>query len=287
MLRSSTRRTHGLTRYCAALLVALAAGATAGAQPLTSGPGRFVDIVEVNDHEDQVDIIVQFTCSLRYLTHQPASEAQELRIQMLPQGDCGVSPGSMIEGELPPLSGGAHIIDAVRVESDIPGQVTLVFNFLRSERFVVAQGADPRGLRLRLIDRARGRGKVMVNEPSGPETSYAVNLESQPKDFTPEALQLARDRLKVPVFVSQSVVDEQTWYRLRAGPFEKRADGERVLNQALSDYPRAWLAIGDEITSSAGAAEALPAVERMGADPELDPAPQISVAPTASWSRSS
>ena len=272
MRRSSTKHTHSLAQYCAALLVALAVGATASAQSLTSGPGRFVDIVEVNDHDDQVDIVVQFTCSLRYLTHQPATEAKELRIQMLPQGDCGVRPGSQIEGELPPLSGGAHIIDAARVESDIPGQVTLVFNFLKSERFVLAQGADPRGLRLRLIDRARGRGKVMVNEPSGPEASYAVNLESQPKDFTAEALQLARDRLKVPVFVSQAVVEEQTWYRLRAGPFDKRADAERVLNQALADYPRAWLAIGDEITSNAGAAETLPAVERMGADPALDPA---------------
>jgi len=108
-----------MARYCAALLVALAASATAGAQSLTSGPGRFVDIVEVNDHEDQVDVVVQFTCSLRYLTHQPASEGKELRIQMLPQGDCGVLPGSQIEGELPPLSGGAHIIDAARLESDL------------------------------------------------------------------------------------------------------------------------------------------------------------------------
>src|SRR5258708_11286812 len=272
MLRSSTRRTYGLARFGAALLVALGTSAIASAQSLTSGPGRFIDSVEVNDHEDQVDMVVQFPCSLRYLTHQPASEGKELRIQMLPQGDCGVSPGSQIEGELPPLSGGAHIIDAVRVESDIPGQITLVFNFLKSERYVLAQGADPRGLRLRLIDRARGRGKVMVNEPTGPETSYAVNLESQPKDFTPEALQLARDRLKVAVFVSQAVVEEQTWYRLRAGPFDKRADAEPVLNQALADYPRARLAIGDEVTSNAGAAETLPAVERMGADPALDPA---------------
>jgi len=272
MPRSSTRRTHCLTRYCAALLVALAAGASASAQPLTSGPGRFIDIVEVNDHDDQVDIVVQFTCSLRYLTHQPASEGKELRVQLQPQGDCGVAPGSLIEGELPPVAGGARILEATRIESDVPGQVTLVFSFRNSERFVLAQGVNPRGLRLRLIDRARGRGKVMINEPSGPATSYAVNLESQPSEFPPETVQLARDRLKVPVFVSQAVVDEQTWYRLRAGPFDKQADAQRVLDQALADYPRAWLAIGDEVTSSAGPAETLPAVERIGSDPALDPA---------------
>ncbi len=149
-----------------------------------AGPGRFVDIIELNDNDDQADIVVQFTCSLRYLTHQPAAESKELRIQLQPQGDCRLSPGTQIMGELPPVSGGEHIIDAARVESDVPGQVTLVFDFRKSERYVLAQGVDPRGLRLRLIDRARGRGKVMINEPTGPVSTYAVNLESQPKDFT-------------------------------------------------------------------------------------------------------
>jgi hypothetical protein len=147
-----------------------------------------------------------------------------------------------------------------------------VFDFHKGERYVLAQSVNPRGLRLRLIDRARGRGKVMINEPAGPASTYAVNLESQPKDFTPETLQLARDRLKAPVFVSQAVVDEETWYRLRAGPYDKRADAERVLNLALADYPRAWLAIGDEVTAAAGGGETLPAVERIGADPALEPA---------------
>ena len=271
MPRSNTRRHRRRNGWIA--LAALLAGGAAQAQ--LSGPvgGRFVDIVELNDHDDQADIVVQFNCSLRYITHQPASEGKELRIQLLPQGDCGIAPGSQLLGELPPLSGGAHIIDAVRVDSDVPGQLTLAFSFQRAERFVIAQGADPRGLRLRLIDRNRGRGKVMVNEPAEAYNSYAVNLESQPADFPPEALQLARERLKAPIFVSQAVVDDQTWYRLRAGPIEKRADADRLLNQALADYPRAWLAIGDDkATSSGGEAEALPPVEPIGADAALDAA---------------
>ena len=253
------------------LIAALTTGAAVRAQNFGTGINRFVDVIEFEDHDDQADIVVQFNCSLRYLTHQPTSEAKELRIQLQPQGDCGVQPGSQIAGELPPLSGGASIIDAVRVDSDVPGQLTLDFSFRKKERYVIAQSANLRGLRLRLIDRARGRGKVMVNEPSGPVNSYAVNLESQPADFKPEAVQLARDRLKVPVFVSQAVVDGVTWFRLRAGPIVKRADADALLNQALSDYPRAWLAIGDDTaTTSEGAGEVLPAVERIGADPALD-----------------
>ena len=272
MPRSSTKGVLAALGFASIALLSLSPVALA--QILGAGPGRFVDVVEVDDHDDQADVIMRFTCSLRYITHQPAAESREVRIQLQPLGDCQVTPGTQILGELPPVSGGARIIDAVRVESDVPGQVTLVLDFRKSERYVLAQGVDPRGLRLRLIDRARGRGKVMINEPSGPVSTYAVNLESQPKDFTPEALQLARDRLKSPIFVSHAVVDEETWYRLRAGPFDKRSDADRLLNLALADYPRAWLAIGDEVTATAGggAAEVLPAVERIGADPALEPA---------------
>jgi len=260
-----------LTRASLLLIAAFAAGGAVRAQSVGVPQGRFVDLVEVEDHEDQADIVVQFNCSMRYITHLPASEGRELRIQMQPQGDCGVTPGTQIVGELPPLSGGEKLIEAVRVDSDVPGQLTLAFSFHKSERYVIAQGADLHGLRLRLVDRARGHGKVMLNEPSGPVSSYAVNLESQPKDFTPEALQTARERLKVNVFVSQAMVDDQGWYRLRAGPFDKRADAEKLLNLALADYPRAWLAIGDDAATTQGGGETLPTVERIGSDPPLDP----------------
>ena len=270
MRRLNIRRNAGYSLLL--LLAGFGCGPAAIAQVLGSGPGRFVDLIEVTDHDDQADILVQFTCALRYLTHQPASEGKELRIQLQPQGECGLAPGTPVFGELPPLSGGANIISAARVDSDVPGQATLALTFIKAERYVLVQGIDPRSLRVRLIDRARGRGKVMVNEPGEGVSSYAINLESQPKDFDPAAVALAHDRLKVPAFVSQAVVDGTTWYRLRAGPVDKRSDAERLLNQAVSDYPRAWIAMGDDsATSQGGGAEALPTVERIGADAALEP----------------
>ena len=240
--------------------------AMASAQISGNGPSRIVDLVEVIDRDDHADIAVQFNCSVRYITHQPAAEGKELRIQLKPQADCGGSLTTQTIGELPPLSGGANVIKNVRVDADVPGQLTLAFSFKNQERFVLAQGADLHGLRLRLLSHASTHGKIMVNEPSGPISAYAVNLESQPADYNLEALQRARERLKVPVFVSQVVVDGTTWFRLRAGPFLKRADAERILNGALADYPRAWLAIGDDSVTAQGGGETLPAVEPMGAD---------------------
>jgi len=280
MPRSSTEhRAPG--RSSAALVTAWLPAALLSAAALLAWPtraaaqeaGRFIDLVELSDHDDQADIVVQFTCSLRYLTHQPASEGKELRIQLQPQGDCRVAFGSQVAGELPPVSGGANIISAVRVDSDVPGQPTLVFSFKKSEHYVIAQGVDVKSLRLRLIDRARGRGKIMLGEPTEAVNAYAVNLESQPKEFTPDALALAKSRVGGQVFVSQADVDGQSWYRLRAGPFDKRSDAERVLAKVGADYPRAWLAVGDDSTTTRGeAAEVLPSVERIGSDKPLDPA---------------
>src|SRR5690242_9168552 len=144
-MRHSSVRRGGV---CA--LAALGVMVSAAQGQIGRGPARFVDVVEVTDHDDQVDITVQFNCSMRYIAHLPASEGTEVRVQLQPLPDCGVAPGSQIPGELPPLSGGNGIVSAVRVDGDVPGQLTLVFDFRKSERYVLAQGVDPRGLRLRL-----------------------------------------------------------------------------------------------------------------------------------------
>ena len=253
------------------LLAALGVG-VASAQ-LTSGPQRLVDVIEVSDREGQVDLTVVFSCSMRFVTNLPASEGKEVHIQLVPLSDCGVNPFGQIPAEMPPLSGGAGIITAARVESLAPGQITLTLNFKKSERFVLAQGVDPRGLRVRLVDHTRASGRVLV-QPTDVVSNFAVNLDSRPKPFTPEEIELAHQRLQAPAFVSETLVDGEKWYRLRVGPIERRSEADKMLNRALPDYPRAWLAIGDDaVTSDFAAATAapLPAVERIGSDPALPP----------------
>ena len=257
-------------------LAALAAG-NALAQISAIGPSRLVDVIQVDDHENQVDITMVFNCSMRFVTNVPANEGKEVHIQLVPLGDCRVSSFGQIASENPPLSGGANIVTAARVESLGPGQITLTLTFGKNERFVMAQGVDPRGLRLRLLDRVRGHVRVLGGQGEA-VSNFAINLDSQPAPFPPEAVEQAHQRLKAPAFVSEAVVDGVKWYRLRVGPIERRSEADRLLNLALPDYPRAWLAIGDDaVTSDVNAAAAqvpLPAVERMGSDPALPPEQQ-------------
>jgi len=258
-------------------LAALAAGNVC-AQIAAVGPSRLVDVIQVDDHENQVDISLVFNCSMRFVTNVPANEGREVNIQLVPLADCRVSSfGSQIGTETPPLSGGGNIVTSARVQSLGPGQITVTLSFGKKERFVIAQGVDPRGLRLRLLDRVRGSVRVATAQAET-ASNFAINLDSQPAPFPPEAIELAHQRLGAPAFVSEAVVDGVKWYRLRVGPIERQSDAERLLNQALPEYPRAWLAIGDDAVTNDGnaaaATVALPAVERMGSDPALPPEQQ-------------
>src|SRR5438552_15525219 len=55
------------------------------------------NVIEVNDHEDQVDLTMVFNCSMRFITSLPASEGRQVHIQLAPMPDCGVSQLSRSE----------------------------------------------------------------------------------------------------------------------------------------------------------------------------------------------
>jgi tetratricopeptide (TPR) repeat protein len=251
------------------------AGKPAAAQVPVQPPMRLIDVVEVDDRGSHVDITVSFNCSMRYVAHFPANRGRELTVELQPLGDCGLGPLSRVPAEIAPLSGPGHIVSAVRLDSNAPGQVVLTVALASSEQFLLSQGVDPRGLRIRLLRPQRSRARVVVGGPTDEVSSYAVNLDSQLTPFAAADLQSARALLRVPVFVSATVVDGRKWYRLRAGPFEQRRDAEQVLSRAVSRYPRAWVAVGDDTATAGGAAmapaAALPPVQRIGTDPPLDP----------------
>jgi len=131
MRRSITERwLHRLVLIPLAALAALGARG-AFAQRSISGPARLVNVIEVNDHEDQVDLTVVFNCSMRFVTSLPASEGKQVHIQLAPMPDCGVSPLSQLLAETPPLPRREHR-DSRPVDSMAPGQITLTLDFRRA-----------------------------------------------------------------------------------------------------------------------------------------------------------
>ena len=247
--------------------------------PVAQTPSRLIDVIDIDEHESQVDITLQFNCSLHYAGHSPASEGSELRLRLRPDRDCGaagsLSASSEVPTEIPPISGPRGVLTTARLEASLGGEVTLTLSFAKPEAFVLAQGASSLGMRVRLI-RARGeKGRILVTDRGDTANNFAVNLESQHEPFDPAEVDRAAERLQMKTFISVIDAGGEKWYRLRAGPFDQRDVAESVLRAAAKDYPRAWLAVGDDsVTTDPNSAvpePPLPPVEPMGADPPMDP----------------
>jgi tetratricopeptide (TPR) repeat protein len=267
---------------CAAVTSPIVSAQVRGIGPprlQTQGPSRLIDVIDVDERESQVDITLQFNCSLHYSGHSPASEGPEVRLRLRIDRDCGVTgslaAGGEITAEIPPISGPRGVVAAARLESSLGGEVTLTLTWAKPESFVLAQGASATGMRIRLLRAHDEKTRILVTERGETASNYAVNLESQRQPFEPGAVEQAAKRLQTKTFVSAVETGGEKWYRLRAGPFDQRTVAEAVLRAATKDYPRAWLAVGDDsITNDPNAVVAeppLPAVEQIGIDPPLQP----------------
>ena len=58
--------------------------------------GRVVDEVGVSEQRGYVAVTVLFSCSLRYVSHTPASSGDRISVRLSPQPDCGSVVGGWI-----------------------------------------------------------------------------------------------------------------------------------------------------------------------------------------------
>jgi tetratricopeptide (TPR) repeat protein len=217
--------------------------------------GPLVQVIDTDEREDHADISVQFGCSVRYLSNTPVSHGSSVRITLRLGPDCGSLLNSFLP-ELPMVGGGGQLVTAARVESIVPGEVSLELTWVRDLDFVMAPTATGLGLRVRLIGTGHRKPSVHLSEAEPPQ-NYAVNLESASTPFAHTAVEAAASSLKTQAYVSETDIEDTRWYRLRVGPFTTRAEAERVLQIAQAGYPHAWLAVNDEQTD-------LTVVERAG-----------------------
>lgn len=235
-----------------ALLGARVTAAVFGPQPNT----QLIQVIDTEEKEDHADVTVQFACTVHYITNLPLNHGSRTRITLRLGPDCG----PFLNGfppEIPVVGGGGRLVTNAEIESTVPGEVVLELAWSRDLDFVMAPSDNGLGLRVRLIGTGHRKPSVYVSEPQAPE-GYAVNLESSPTSFDHDVVQTAASRLGTQVYVSETDIEDEHWYRLRAGPFASRQEAERVLQIALTNYPRAWLALHDEPSD-------LTIVERAGA----------------------
>jgi hypothetical protein len=251
---------RALWRRIMTVLIGVVAGgfaATASAAPAIGQPlflGPIVQLIDVQEREDHADISIEFACSARYVTNTPVSHGSHTTITLKLGPDCG-SQNGLISPELPLVGGGGQLVTGARVDAIVPGEITLELTFGRPLDFFMAPTASGLGLRVRLLN-TRRKGTSFVAEAEV-AAGYSVNLDSSQTKIPRETVEAAAASLQTQVYVSETDIDDQHWYRLRVGPFSSRAEAERVLKAAQAIYPRAWLAVNDEAVD-------LSAVERAG-----------------------
>lgn len=227
-------------RGCVLLLCLLAPAAWAQS-------GRLLLAGAVTERSDHMDLAIEFTCSLPYRSHLPVAEGDHVRIALAIGADCSVRDGAQFPTEFIRPADGANLVRSIELQPGLAGGAELVVSWNRIERFVLAPAAGMRGLRIR-VQRA-SPARVTVGEARDPTADYAVNLASSQQPFTDVDAGSAAALLQTAVYVSEAEVAGVRWYRLRAGPFGSRREADEALRLALTRYPAAWLAIGDEAES--------------------------------------
>lgn len=221
-------------------------------------PARLVDEVGVSEQGGYVAVTVLFGCTVRYVSHSPASSGETVRVRLVPGDDCG-SPAA--GWTVPPALDERGVIRSLDVERTLATDVDLRIRWSAHEQFVLVPSFNGRGLRIRLIRPASDRSRVTVREVTGGASVFAVNLDASREPYGVEAVAAAAQSTGVRTYVSETVIDEERWYRLRAGPFLSEADARHVLASARNRYPKAWLAVADDSTLNAvGAPDAVASV---------------------------
>ena len=224
------------------LLAASAVLCNLAATPLWA-QGRIIEDVVASEQRGYVSVTLLFSCSLRYLSHTPATDGEAVQVRFSAGPDCGRATASEPR---PLLAGAAGYVRSIELVRPFGSDVQVLIGWSRSETFVLTPSMDGRLLRVRLL-RAESPQVTVKELPQGVST-YAVNLASSTTPFPPEALAAAAKTVGARTYVSETVVDEQRWYRLRAGPFVNEAAAKQALANSRGEFPKAWVAISDDDT---------------------------------------
>jgi len=232
-------------RSISLLLLSMNAGVAAAAVfGVPMGP--LVQVIDTTESDDRADISIQFACSVRYITNRPVSHGSSTIITLRLGPDCGPQLNAF-PPELPLVGGGGQLVTGARLDSVVPGEVTLELSWARPLDFVMAPTAGGLGLKVRLLGTGKRKASAFLGEPEE-SGGYAVNLDSSQAQFAHETVEAAAANLQTQVYVSETDIEDAHWYRLRAGPFATRKEAERVLQIAQAKYAHAWLAVRDEQT---------------------------------------
>lgn len=233
---------HSRALLCAVLL--------ACAPIAVAAPG-FIAGSFVDGDEDTARMSVQFRCNVEYVGHDPATRGDHLRIRIEATRFCtGVPPGIANNREQHrPIGADAAKLVSLEYDGDSPAGQILRFNFSEEVRFDLVRSVNDNTITVHIsldpdaptATRAdsSSSSRLVQQAPVAP-LKYVINVASSLRP--PATADMPTVQIDdTEVFVSQTLIDGQTWHRIRIGYFDTANDASRVLHSVRSQYPTAWI----------------------------------------------
>ena len=193
---------------------------------------------------------LQFRCGIEYISHEPTSAGATLRVRLEATRICsGVAPSIAFNREQHrPINADKAKLVSIEYDGDSPSGQILRFDFSEEVRFDEVRTVNANTVLVRIsadtVPAARATRTTpgrLLPQPASVTPDYVINLQSSllsPAAADFPSLDLGPDK---QVFVSQAVIDGQTWYRLRVGYFGSADEAARALRQLRVGYPTAWI----------------------------------------------
>ena len=217
----------------------------------TAAPG-FIAGSFVDGDEHTARMSVQFRCGVEYLGHEPGDHGDSLRIRLESTRICtGAAPGIARNREQHrPIGADAARLLSLEYHGDTPAGKILRLDFSEDVRFDLVESLNDNTITIHITfdadappeERAVSASMSRRVQKAAPAaTKYVINLESSlrpPATADIPSLALEND---TELFVSEAIIDGQTWYRVRVGYFASADDAARTLRALRPQYPGAWI----------------------------------------------
>jgi hypothetical protein len=238
--------------------------------------GRVVEDIRISRNQDQAEILIELACQMRFQADVATQGGALLELRVAPFDTCrqlGIGQGVSSELYRPIGAQIAHLVE-VEFESLGLGDSLVMLTFDRPVQYSVTQGATLRSVRI-VIDLAEaplsravplepppdvppdapssaadaeprisrpGRDPLSVRVIAPSTTAdYVINLQSTREPPGPALADLVPLDPGQRLYVSETRVDGQVWYRLRAGFFASEADARLAAEPLKQAFPRAWV----------------------------------------------
>ena len=235
--------------------------------------GQFIEDIQISKTNGQAEITIQLACPMRMLAEVLNHADLLLEIRVSPFDSCrqfGLTSGIASERYRPAGAQLAYLAQ-VEYESLGMGDSFLLLRFERPVAYRVSQGGGLRVLRL-FVELSGGTNTssnspaVPIAEPAAPSVQsrptgssaargtmaprvrapgtpadYILNLQSTREPADPNLIATLATTPGRLVYVSETEVNGQTWYRLRLGFFVSEERARQALAPLQDPFPRAWI----------------------------------------------